>query len=118
MTRATQPTPFHEVLEYLGDGSTNEVLAQGLADLVQRVCTTGKKGTVTLVVSVVPADDGRVEITDKVSVKMPELYRPPVEFDVDEGGALTVSPQFQPPLAAVSGFVVDEASGEIIYEGR
>lgn len=58
--------PFSQVLAELDYGTVHSALTKQLSDLVQRVLETQKQGTLSLTLTVVPAGDNRVEITDEV----------------------------------------------------
>jgi hypothetical protein len=82
--------PFANILVTLQKGDTHTELGQALHELVARVNETGKKGTVTLTLTVVQSKEwGRIQIEDKVTVKLPERDRYASIYFVDESGNLT-----------------------------
>lgn len=69
--------PFADFLREQAKGHTHEELSEGLRDLVQRVQDTGKKGSVTLVVTVEPMKGGgaALVVSDEIKLKLPEHDR-------------------------------------------
>lgn len=67
--------PFAAVLQEIGAGRTHTQLSQQLADLVEAVTSTGKKGTLTLTLTVAPIKPGNTStlvVTGKTVAKAPE----------------------------------------------
>ena len=81
-------TSFVEVLGLLGDGHTVDELSDELRKVVQRVQQTGRTGQLSLTVKVNLASDNTVEITDKITIRLPEFKRDPHEFLIGEEGNL------------------------------
>ena len=68
-----QTRPFADALQSLQRGRTHRELSNALQQLVAAVIDTGKPGTLTLQIKVVPSKDPRVvEVGDRVTVKLPE----------------------------------------------
>ena len=101
MTKKTEPKPvdpddivvrpFADWLIEQSGGNTHDELGHALHDLVARVLDTGKKGSVTLTVTVAPLkDDVEVLIvTDEIKLRLPEHDRKASLFYPDESGNLT-----------------------------
>lgn len=82
--------PFGNILRTLQKGTTHEELGKALHELVARVNETGKKGTLTLVLTVSQSKEwGRVQIEDKVTTKLPEQDRYASIYFVTDDGNLT-----------------------------
>lgn len=79
---------------------THEELSEGLWDLVARVTETGKKGTLTLVVTVeTDKKAGNVLIvSDEIKLKLPEHDRPGAIYWADRNGNLARNDPRQPEL--------------------
>jgi hypothetical protein len=68
-----QTRPFADVLNGLRRGRTHREMSEHMQDLTAAVIETGKPGTLTLTIKVVPTKDPRVvEVADKVTLKAPE----------------------------------------------
>lgn len=97
----------------LDRAATHEELTVKLHDLVQAVRDTGKKGTLTLKLTVSPfKNDAEVlEVHDDVKLVMPQHDRKPGIFYPDKNGNLTRnSPSM---LDFTSLQVVDTKTGEV-----
>lgn len=99
--------PFAAVLQELNRGRTARELSEELAQLVSAVQETGKAGTLTLTLSLKPSKmTGALELTDKVSVKVPAFDRSASLFFAAADGSLTrddpsqLKIQFENELAA------------------
>lgn len=86
-----QLRPFAEWLLEQSSGSTHDELSEGLHDLVSRVKDTGKKGTLTLVVTVAPMKEDQevLVVSDEIKLKLPEFARKASIFYADGDGNLT-----------------------------
>lgn len=83
------PTEFIDVLMRQGNGSTNQELSDELREIVQRVKSTGKIGTLTLQLKVqLIKQTNSIVILDKITTKKPEYDRPSSLFFADEDGNL------------------------------
>jgi len=82
--------PFADFLREQAKGTTHDELSAGLHDLVQRVRDTGKKGSVTLVVSVelMKGSDKAVLVSPPIKLKLPEHDRDTSLFFADRDGNL------------------------------
>jgi len=81
--------PFGDWLREQAKGRSHDELSDGLRDLVTRVTDTGKKGTLTYVVTVEQMKDGDALIVhDEIKLKMPEHDRPASLFWRDDDGNL------------------------------
>lgn len=85
--------PFAEWLLKQSKGSTHQELTDGLAQLVNRVGETGKKGEMVLKITVEPTkgNDHLVVVSDQVSLKLPDFDRAASYFYTDEVGNLLVN---------------------------
>lgn len=83
--------PFGDWLAEQAKGRTHAELGEGLHDLIARVQDTGKKGTITLTVTVQPMkqDASLLVVSDEIKLKLPEYDRPSGVFYADENGNLT-----------------------------
>jgi hypothetical protein len=83
--------PFADFLREQSKGSTHDELSEGMHDLVQRVRDTGKKGTLTLTVSVelMKGSDRALIVSDEIKLKLPEHDRDTSLFFADRDGNLT-----------------------------
>lgn len=96
--------PFGAWLQEQSSGATHEELSEGLWDLTARVRETGKKGTLTLIVTVepMPKTDGQVlVVTDEIRLKLPEFARQGSVFYADREGNLTRTNPDQPELTGL-----------------
>lgn len=85
-----QTRPFAAITQELNKGKTHVELSQELQALVQAVQATGKKGTLTLTVTVIPSKmDGGVELLDTVKTVLPKFDRSATLFYADDDGNLT-----------------------------
>ena len=68
---------FLEVLKQLRAGRTQEELSEGVNQLVQECRNTGKKGEITLKLTIKPdkGDNGQYFLSDTVTVKSPKFDR-------------------------------------------
>ena len=69
--------PFIDTLRALRDGQTEDDLAQELNALVEAVASTGKKGTLTLTITVskVTKNSDQLLLVDDVKAKLPKADR-------------------------------------------
>ena len=84
--------PFADALLELSKGQTHTELSDGLHELIARVRDTGKKGTLTLVITVSRmknATEKTLVVTDDVRLKLPALDRSASVFYADADGNLT-----------------------------
>ena len=86
-----QLRPFSDWLRDQSSGSTHDELSESLHDLVARVRDTGKKGSLTLVVTVEPMkeDTEVLVVHDEIKLKLPEFPRKASIFYADSDGNLT-----------------------------
>lgn len=84
-----------KILAELGNGIPDADFARELTRLIQRCKATGKRGSITLTVSVVPRDDmGCLEVRAMVKAKCPELPPPSTQMHIDENGGLLTQLSF------------------------
>ncbi|CCH73470.1 hypothetical protein BN11_5040017 [Nostocoides australiense Ben110] len=121
-TPAEQPQDFLVWLATQSEGRTASELSDGLAELVRRVKDTGKKGSISLTISVEPmkgADEHTMIVKDSINLKLPEFDRTASVYFSDKDGGLHRNDPRQlswdtqlrevPPPAGV-----DPATGEIV----
>lgn len=83
--------PFADWLREQGGGRTHDELSETLRDLVDAVLATGKGGSLTFTLSLKPLEKGNTNaliVTDKVTVKAPQLERKSSVFFPDQDGNL------------------------------
>ena len=84
-----QVKPFAATLQELSAGAIHDELSAGLQELIQRCKETGKKGAITLKVSVAPQkDDETVQIAAETKLAAPRHEPKPTVFYYDEHGNL------------------------------
>ena len=96
--------PFAEFLLEQDGGKTHTELGESLWDLIHRVEATGKKGSLTLTITVEPVpktDATLLAITDNIGLKLPEFPRNPSVAYVDKNGNLTRDNPRQPVLTGL-----------------
>ena len=83
--------PFADWLREQSQGKTHEELSEALYDLVQRVRDTGKKGTVSLTITVAPMDKdvSVLVLSDEIKLRLPEHDRKASLFYPDKWGNLS-----------------------------
>lgn len=93
--------PFADVLRELAGGATLNAAGEDLAKVVAAVKATGKKGELTLKLTVKPNDDGgqTVTIADSITIKVPTRSRRPSIFFPTDDGDLSRSDPRQGELA-------------------
>lgn len=91
MTDRPPIRPFADFLREQAKGTTHDELSEGLHDLVQRVRDTGKKGTLTVAITVelMKGSDKAVIVSDEIKLKLPEHDRDTSLFFADRNGNLT-----------------------------
>lgn len=111
--------PFADFLREQGKGHSHEELSDALHDLIARVQDTGKKGSLTYVVTVGRLKDGgeMLVVSDEIKLRLPEHDRDASLYFTDRDGNLSRNDPNQlafeslralPPPAGV-----DLATGEI-----
>lgn len=109
--------PFADFLREQAKGHSHEELSEGLRDLVARVTDTGKKGSITYVVTVEPTKGtNALTVSDEIKLKLPEHDRDASLFFTDKDGNLTRSDPNQlafESLREVPPAGVDPTTGEI-----
>lgn len=91
-------TPFVEWLENHRKGEVDTELTHHLRELIEAVQETGKKGTLTLTLTVNRLSDVQVEVLEDVKVKVPEATRPTSIYFVDQHINLRRDDPRQSPL--------------------
>jgi hypothetical protein len=116
---APPPRPqFSEELRLLARGTVDDEATMGLSELVEAVRVLGKKGTMTVELTVEPAGSGgrTVTIAGKVAVKAP---KPDPELSirfVGDAGTLHLDDPYARRLAGVP-FVDTEGTPKVIDPG-
>lgn len=103
--------PFAAFLQQARRGGLHTECSDALADLVQACTETGKKGTMTVKLTVDPRGDGvTVDVTDDVQIKAPKAPAPPsIFYHDDRGGLHRRDPrQDELPLRGVQGGRTDQ----------
>jgi hypothetical protein len=116
-----QLKPFGQFVQEQRNGGLHDELSVALAELVAQCVETGKKGTLTLKVSVVPTkDEVTVLVTDDVAVKAPKHDAKPALFFPDENGNLLRRDPRQPelPLREIRGAKGTETDDEKEASGQ
>ena len=92
----TEAKPFAEFL--LEQPRSHNELSDALRDLASRVEDTGKKGTLTYVVTIEPAKApaDAFMVSDEIKLKLPEFARPGAIFWADKDHNLLRSDPNQP----------------------
>lgn len=89
--------PFNEFITETNRGRTHDELTLTLHDLVEAVRQHGRKGTLTLTISVAPLsknDDSQFTVTEEIKVSAPKPDpRPSIYFADREGNLTTKDPQ-------------------------
>jgi hypothetical protein len=80
--------PFSDFLKDLANGLTVAQLTEQMAELVVAVGETGKRGTITLVLTLEPNAAGTVRIIDEIKTKIPQAARGASIFYSDDAGDL------------------------------
>lgn len=95
--------PFADWLREQSAGRTHNELGEGLHDLIARVRDTGKKGTLTLTVSVAPLDKdvSTLVVSDEIRLKLPEHDRKASIFYTDDAGNLSRTDPNQPEISGL-----------------
>lgn len=93
-----QVRPFADFLLDHRQGRTHTDLSEALVELVEAVQETGKKGSLSLTLTVKPEGSRQVLVTDKVAVKAPEGERDASFFFIDDDANLTRDNPTQPHL--------------------
>lgn len=88
--------PFCDNLRYIGKGAINDELTEKMAELVKAVRDTGKKGEITLKITVAMMATGNedmVKLSPVVSAKIPELDSPvTIMYSTADGDLLREDP--------------------------
>ncbi len=79
-----QTRPFSAVFGELNRGRTAIEASTALQGLVAAVTTTGRKGSLTLTITVSPTASGAVQLADAITVKEPKFDRAASLFYVDD----------------------------------
>lgn len=107
--------PFAAALQEMRKGGLHTEMSDELAALVQRVMETGKKGSITLTLTVDPVDDQTAKVTDKIAVKTPRFDTAATTYFPDEHGNLNRNRPDQPelPLREIEGGKSDKSDKSV-----
>lgn len=107
--------PFASWLCEQAGGKTEAELTEGLRDLVNRVGDTGKKGSITLAVTVAPmkGDPSMLVVSDEIKLKLPEHDRKASIFWQKDGQLLRNDPNQRSIFDEITGHQVDATTGEV-----
>jgi len=77
MTDTPRVRPFADFIREQNRGRTHDELGEALRDLVTKVEDTGKKGTLTLTITVEPlkGNEEALQVSDEIKLKLPEHDR-------------------------------------------
>lgn len=92
MTDHPPVRPFADFIREHGQGRTHDELSEAIRDLLARVNDTGRKGSVSLKITIEPmkkGGDGMVVVSDAISLSLPEFDRPTGVWFTDKHGNLT-----------------------------
>ena len=93
--------PFSDFIAETSRGRTHDTLSVELHDLVQAVREHGKKGTLTLTITVAPfskGDDSQFTVTEEVKASKPKAEPRPSIYFADRAGNLSTSDPNQSTL--------------------
>jgi hypothetical protein len=96
----TEPRALKPITDWLNEHRDGELMIEAtevLTDLVRRVQTTGRNGSMSIVLTVKAAGD-MVAVVDDVTVKPPKVDREVKSYFVDDDGNLSRSNPRQPEL--------------------
>jgi hypothetical protein len=86
--------PFNETIVAMRYGTLNEDLTEALHELVQKCDSTGKKGELTLKLTLKPGKGGQIEIIDDITIKAPkEEKATSIMFATVEGNLIREDPR-------------------------
>ena len=118
--------PTHERTDFLvffsaqADGRSNGEMSDGLTELTRRVADTGKKGSITLTITIEPMKGGdgqTMVVKDSITLKLPEYDRTASVYFADADGRLHRNDPRQlawdVPLREVPPPGIDPVTGEI-----
>ena len=89
-----QASTFHNTLDLIRYGELSDELDDKFAQLVQKVEDTGKAGEITLKIKVKKGSANQLEITDNVSVKLPQPNRAStLVFALPDGAVTRTDPR-------------------------
>ena len=102
---------FTDVLPQLRFGTLNDDLGEALNLLTQKCDSTGKAGTLTLVLKLKPGKGGQLEIFDDIKVSMPKEEKgSSIMFATPEGNLIREDPR----QMTIDGLrTLDKETGEL-----
>lgn len=119
MTDTPRIRPFSDFIREQNRGRTHDELSEGLRDLVAKVEDTGKKGTITLTVTIEPLKGAEncLQVSDEIKLKLPEHDRGASIFFRGRDGNLQRDDPNQPTFDTLREVPpppgVDPVTGEI-----
>lgn len=108
--------PFIDWLREQAKGTTQDELSEGLHDLIARVQDTGKKGSLSLTITVAPlkGDNHVLVVSDEIKLRLPEHDRQSSLFYPDKHGNLSRKDPGQLEFEGIRGLeTADTTTGEI-----
>lgn len=108
-----QTRPFADLLQSLNKGRVHSELSDQLQQLVAAVRETGKKGSIslTLTIAPVPKSDGLYDVADNVVMKAPRPARKSSFFYATDEANLVRNNPNQDELPGLRGVGSDGAAG-------
>lgn len=105
--------PFADWLREQAAGRTHDELSEALAEVTAAVKDTGKKGSITLTISITPLKNGggALTVSDAVKKAVPQHDRRTTVFYADNDGNLTRDDPMQPTF---EGLRTVPATGELL----
>lgn len=88
--------PFADVLREQAQGKTHDEMSEALYDLAARVRATGKKGKVSLTITMEPmkGDERVLVVSDEIKLQLPEFPRKPsIFYTADDGNLSRQNPE-------------------------
>ena len=93
---------FMRAVGHVDGGAAVRVADEALTEVLDAVRLTGKKGTVTITLQILPNGDRGFEVTTRVSAKAPDVEFGKSFFYTDKDGHLTRTPPADESLNLVN----------------
>jgi hypothetical protein len=112
---------IRHIIEELRNGCCTRELSDALQEVVAAAVKTGKSGSLTLTLTVVP-EGSQALVKDDIKTKVPKLSTQPTIMFIDDDANLTrrhpkqmrLDDAITPPSADREGIVIDPKTGEVI----
>lgn len=110
------PKPFTDTLATMRYGTLVDDLTTKLNELTNSVASTGKAGTITLVLQLKPGKGGQIEVFDDIKLKLPKEERgSSIMFATPDGNLSREDPR----QLSIEGLrTVDMTTGELRRVGQ